>query len=357
MELKFDNTKEYAIALEGGGAKGAYQVGVWKALREAGIKIKAVSGTSVGALNGAMMCMDSFEQALDIWSNMRLSHVVAVDEANEEELRKLVAGKAELGDVHELLIQAKDILKNRGLDIAPLRQMVDSLADEDKIRNSPVEFFVTTVSLSDMKAMDVKLNGLSHSEICNMLIASAYHPTFRLERLGGKHYADGGLVDNLPILPLVKNGYKDIIAVRIPGLGLERHFKLPKDVNVSYIDTSKDLGAVLNFDKSQSERNLKIGYFDAQKLLYGFYGKDYYIDCTMSEREALEFLTGHCLQKGMSLRKLYEKELPKLSKKLGSEKDDYYQLFIAALEAMAEEKNIEQLAVYTDRELIQKTCA
>ncbi|MBQ7895822.1 MAG: patatin-like phospholipase family protein, partial [Oscillospiraceae bacterium] len=55
MKLKLDHTKEYALALEGGGAKGAYQIGVWQALREAGIKIKAVAGTSVGALNGAMM--------------------------------------------------------------------------------------------------------------------------------------------------------------------------------------------------------------------------------------------------------------------------------------------------------------
>ena len=54
MELKLDRNKTYGLALEGGGAKGAYQIGAWKALREAGIRFSAVSGTSVGALNGAM---------------------------------------------------------------------------------------------------------------------------------------------------------------------------------------------------------------------------------------------------------------------------------------------------------------
>ena len=49
MELKIDPSKTYAIALEGGGAKGAYQIGVWKALEEAGIRYNAVSGSSVGA--------------------------------------------------------------------------------------------------------------------------------------------------------------------------------------------------------------------------------------------------------------------------------------------------------------------
>ena len=50
MELKIDNSKIYAVALEGGGAKGAYEIGVWKALSEAGIKYNAVSGTSVGSM-------------------------------------------------------------------------------------------------------------------------------------------------------------------------------------------------------------------------------------------------------------------------------------------------------------------
>ena len=354
MELKLDKTKEYALALEGGGAKGAYQIGVWQALREAGIKIKAVAGTSVGALNGAMICMDNFELAMDIWRNMRLSRVVAVDEANEEELRKLVAGEAEFSDVHELLSQAKDILKKRGLDIAPLRQLVYELADEEKMRNSPVEFFITTVNLSDMKTMDVKLNGLGKEEIANMLIASAYHPTFRQEKLGGKHYADGGLVDNLPIYPLVQAGYKDIIAVRIPGFGMERRFKLPKDVQLHYVDTVHDLGAILNFDSRQSKRNLLIGRLDGMKLLYGLEGREYYIERTLSEGEALEKLV-EWYGKDCSLRQLFEKELPKIARKLDAGREDYYQLFIAALEEKAEAWGIEKLEVYKDTELIEKT--
>ena len=44
-----------AVVLSGGGSKGAYQIGVWKALRQLNIKYEIVAGTSVGALNGAMM--------------------------------------------------------------------------------------------------------------------------------------------------------------------------------------------------------------------------------------------------------------------------------------------------------------
>ena len=80
MKLQLDNTKIYAIALEGGGAKGAYQIGVWKALDEAGIKFNAVSGTSVGALNGALMCMGDLEKAIALWCDIRLSDIINMDE-------------------------------------------------------------------------------------------------------------------------------------------------------------------------------------------------------------------------------------------------------------------------------------
>lgn len=49
MEPVIDLSKEYGLVLEGGGAKGAYQIGAWKALKEVGVRIRAVAGTSVGA--------------------------------------------------------------------------------------------------------------------------------------------------------------------------------------------------------------------------------------------------------------------------------------------------------------------
>ena len=58
MELKFDISKTYALALEGGGARGAYQIGAYEALTEAGVKVNAAAGTSVGALNGAMIAKE-----------------------------------------------------------------------------------------------------------------------------------------------------------------------------------------------------------------------------------------------------------------------------------------------------------
>ena len=353
MELKLDINKSYAIALEGGGAKGAYEVGVWKALDEAGIKYNAVAGTSVGALNGAMMAMRDLNGAIDAWWNIRLSDIVDVNEGKEDEMLRLFAGEADMTDIQEILPHALDIIKNRGLDVSPLRRWVNRLADTAAIKNSDVELFVSTIALSDKKGVTVKVNELPEEEMCDMLLASAYHPSFRLERLGGKYYTDGGFFDSLPIFPLVERGYKDIIAVCLPGAGIHRLFIPPKDVNITYIDTEDDLGGVLSFDAANSRRNMEIGYMDAKRVLYGLAGKRYYIEKTMDERSSLNKLIDCFYKNGSDLRHLTEKELPRLADRLDVDKGSYHDILIAHLEKLAKSRGLERMRIYTDAELTE----
>lgn len=352
MELKIDNSKTYAIALEGGGAKGGYEIGVWQALDEAGIKYNAVSGTSVGALNGGLMAMRDLPRAIDAWNNMKLGKVIELDEEQEENLSRAFNGDIGLDDVQRLIPEALEIIKNRGLDVAPLRAWVREVVDAKAIKESDVELYIATVSITDRKALEVKVNDLPEDQICDMLLASAYHPTFKLEKLGGKFYTDGGFVDTLPLHALVTNGYKDIIAVRIPGIGHNRRFKMPDDVNVTYIATNADLGGVLNFDAEQSRRDMAIGYLDAKRVLYGLYGKHYYIERSMTDRGALNMLLDS-LETGVNLRQFCERDLPRVARHLDAE-GDYYELLIAVLEDAAEKQNIDNMRIYKDTELVAK---
>lgn len=352
MELKIDNSKTYAIALEGGGAKGGYEIGVWQALDEAGIKYNAVSGTSVGALNGGLMAMRDLPRAIDAWNNMKLGKVIELDEEQEENLSRAFNGDIGLDDVQRLIPEALEIIKNRGLDVAPLRAWVREVVDAKAIKESDVELYIATVSITDRKAVEVKVNDLPEDQICDMLLASAYHPTFKLEKLGGKFYTDGGFVDTLPLHALVTNGYKDIIAVRIPGIGHNRRFKMPDDVNVTYIATNADLGGVLNFDAEQSRRDMAIGYLDAKRVLYGLYGKHYYIERSMTDREALNMLLDS-LETGMNLRQFCERDLPRVARHLDAE-GDYYELLIAVLEDAAAKQDIDNMRIYKDTELVAK---
>ena len=352
MELKIDNSKTYAIALEGGGAKGGYEIGVWQALDEAGLKYNAVSGTSVGALNGGLMAMRDLPRAIDAWNNMKLGKVIELDEEQEENLSRAFNGDIGLDDVQRLIPEALEIIKNRGLDVAPLRAWVREVVDAKAIKESDVELYIATVSITDRKALEVKVNDLPEDQICDMLLASAYHPTFRLEKLGGKFYTDGGFVDTLPLHALVTNGYKDIIAVRIPGIGHNRRFKMPDDVNVTYIATNADLGGVLNFDAEQSRRDMAIGYLDAKRVLYGLYGKHYYIERSMTDREALNMLLDS-LETGVNLRQFCERDLPRVARHLDAE-GDYYELLIAVLEDAAAKQDIDNMRIYKDTELVAK---
>ena len=352
MELKIDNSKTYAVALEGGGAKGGYEIGVWQALDEAGIKYNAVSGTSVGALNGGLMAMRDLPRAIDAWNNMKLGKVIEIDEEQEANLSRAFNGDIGLDDVQRLIPEALEIIKNRGLDVAPLRAWVREVVDAKAIKESDVELYIATVSITDRKALEVKVNDLPEDQICDMLLASAYHPTFKLEKLGGKFYTDGGFVDTLPLHALVTNGYKDIIAVRIPGIGHNRRFKMPDDVNVTYIATNADLGGVLNFDAEQSRRDMAIGYLDAKRVLYGLYGKHYYIERSMTDREALNMLLDS-LETGVNLRQFCERDLPRVARHLDAE-GDYYELLIAVLEDAAAKQDIDNMRIYKDTELVAK---
>lgn len=176
MKLQLDPGRPYAIALEGGGAKGAYQIGAWRALREVGIRFHAVSGTSVGALNGALMVMGDLEKATEIWENIRFSQIMDVKDEDMKNLLSLNLKDIDWKAQWEFL---KKTLSNRGLDVTPLRQWVEELVDEEAIRNSETEFYIQTFSLTDRKELELRAKDLKKpGEIADMLLASAYFPAF-----------------------------------------------------------------------------------------------------------------------------------------------------------------------------------
>jgi predicted acylesterase/phospholipase RssA len=213
MQLKLDPSISYALALEGGGARGSYQIGAWKALREAGIRIGAVAGTSVGALNGALIVMGDEPRAEELWKSIRFSKVMDVD---DEEMRRLVKGDLRGLDLRTTASMLKSVLDNRGLDVKPLYDWMREVVNEDAIRTSDVELYIVTYSLTDHREMELRARDLPAGSIVDMLLASAYLPVFRNEKLGGKRYADGGVRDVLPLHTLVENGCEDIIALRSP---------------------------------------------------------------------------------------------------------------------------------------------
>ena len=376
MERQLDLSKEYGLVLEGGGAKGAYQIGAWQALREEGVKIKGISGVSVGALNGALICMDDLDKAREIWENISYSQVMDVDDAKMD---SIVRGDLKNINLNEVIQDGLKLIRDKGMDVTPLKNLIARVCNEDVIRQSPIDLYIVTYSLSDRQLLDINVKDVPEGLIGDMLLASAYLPAFKREPLHGKRYIDGGVQDRVPLDSLIKRGYHDIIVLRIYGFGVEKRIRIPEDVQVTDIAPRKNLGGVLEFDSARSRRNMKLGYYDAKRVIYGLAGNEYYLDMELSEGEAYErliemalcydrwaqdhpeeavqaFASLHKEEETVSrLRRVNEEILPNAGRRLCHTKNwTYCSLYIALLEQTAVALRISRYRIYTEEELLHK---
>lgn len=342
--------------LEGGGAKGSYQVGAWKALKELGIEINGVAGTSVGALNGAMIVQGDFEKAYEIWSNITPSSIIKIDDKLFEKIKNLDVTP---DNIQIFIKNLKEILKNKGLDISPLRKLISRHIFEDKVRNSGIDFGIVTVSISELKPLELFLEDIPEGKLNDYLIASASLPVFKLEKVDGKLFLDGGFFDNLPINLLVSRGYKDIIAIRLYGMGRNRKVN-KKGLNITYINPSDNLGGTLDFTTERAQENLNMGYFDTLRVLKRYKGKkyciisnykeDYFLNLLLKidEKNVMDIANKLGLPESIPYRRLLlEKIIPKLTEILDLENTaTYEELVIAVLEKAASQSNIDRYRIY-----------
>lgn len=345
MKPVIDLTKEYGIVLEGGGAKGAYQIGAWKALEEAGVKIKGIAGTSVGALNGALMCMGDYDNAQAVWENISYSKVMDVD---DEVMGKFFGGELSFREAFELTSQA---MKDGGVDVTPLRELIATHMDAKKIYESPIDLYILTFCMDELQEMDIDVKELPAEDIPDLLLASAYiFPLFKNEKIHGKMFIDGGAINNVPLSSLVERGYEDIIVIRIYGIGREKKVKIPEETKVYKIAPRVNLGNIIDFNARKSCANLRIGYYDTMRMIYGLSGSIYYIDEDCTQQEALERLC--CFYTGDSLRKFVEITLPGVAHelKLGP-RWTYKELYLGVLEAAAKVCKVPKYRIYALDEL------
>ena len=164
------------------------------------------------------------------------------------------------------------------------------------------------------------------------------------------------MFDSFPLHALIENGYKNIIGVKLPGKGIERPLRIPKDVSVTIIEPVVSIGKSLAFDAERAKYLMKLGYFDTKKALYGLYGKKYYVKRTLSDRNALDWLLDRYERDDAPdkpLRTLVEEEIPGIAKRLGERTGNYYEIMIAMLEEEAEARKVEPFVIRNDLELMR----
>lgn len=342
------------LALEGGGAKGAYHMGVVKAYFEEGYHFDGIVGTSIGALNGAIIAQGDFDIGYQWWQQMDNSFLFDIEQA---QIQKILNRKIDKAVLSYLFSKISDIIENRGLDTKKIRETLDAIIVEDKLRKSPIDFGLVTVSVSDFKPMELYKEDIPYGKLVSYLMASANLPLFKIEPMEGKFYIDGGFYDNCPINLLIRKGYKEIIAVRTLGMGLKRKLE-DQNVNVINIIPSEDLGRILNFDQNLIQTNLKRGYLDAMRVIKGLKGRKYYFQPVDDELIFQSLLSIpdeaiYEIKKIMHLpdmepkRLLFEKILPVFSRKLGfSSAASHQDILLGILEFYAEELGVEKYRIW-----------
>lgn len=252
-----------AIALGAGGARGAYQIGAWKALRELGVDYDIVVGSSIGSVNGVAMVQDDYDLALDLWKNISVDKIFAGDVDLDFEPQDII------GSTEKLVSLLINILTNKGLDISPFLDLLNDIVDEDKVRASAREFGIVALRVPLIKGMEITKEKMKVGYMAKYILASSSaFPVFPVCEVDGNKYIDGGYYDSLPINFARNLGAEEVVAIDV-SLSTTHEEELSSN-DVIYIKSAWSLGPFLDFDNESIMRNMDLGYNDTMKA-YGKY--------------------------------------------------------------------------------------
>jgi NTE family protein len=260
------------LVLEGGGARGSYQVGALKAFKKRKIKFDGVVGTSIGSINGVFVVTGDYKKLENVWKSVSLKSLFEID---EDIILSIKSGKYSKDLIKSGVTFLLKIFKDKGMDTTNLKNLLNENINEEKFRKSAIDYGLATYNLTDRKPIKIYKNNIKEGKLAEYVLASAYYPSFKFEKIiDDKFYIDGGLFDRCPIDMLIDKGYDDIYIVRA------HHNKLliPKKENLSIkiIASKKSLGSIILFNRDTIQKNIKLGYYDTLRAIDKLDGNDYY---------------------------------------------------------------------------------
>ncbi|WP_182425558.1 patatin-like phospholipase family protein [Dielma fastidiosa] len=272
-----------AFVLAGGGSKGAYEIGFYKAIQELGIQPDIVTGTSIGALIGCMIAQNDYEEAVRLWENMDITQVMNNGISVSMNIDSLVTQR------NRVVPFFKQFIHDKGADITPLKEMIIRLSDQERLLASPIDFGLVTVEYPSLKPVQITKHEMAPDTLKDYLIASAScYPAFPAHVMDGKEYVDGGYYDNLPVRLAMKMGADELVLVDLNHKKIihEEYLHRP---NIKYIIPSQDLGNFLDFDRENLDRRIQLGYLDTMKAFNAYDGFVYTYIQRRTDAAAIRF--------------------------------------------------------------------
>ena len=322
-----------ALVLAGGGARGSYQVGVWRALMELDWHPQIITGTSVGSLNGAMFVLDLYEVARDMWLTIRSKDVMELPEEN-----------ADLSALHSFL---RSVVKAGGMDVSPLEEIVERVLDEDALRRADIRFGLVTVEQRGLKPRELPLEQIPEGRVKDYLMASAAcFPALQARDIDGVKFLDGGYSDNMPTGLAKDMGAEELVCVDLEGVGITRPnlTGLPTTMIRSYWE----LGDILHFDPDTARRNMELGYYDTLRAFGRLRGCAYAVDNGPESSADAEAFRSRFDAVQKMVRDKYPVTLTADAALLLSKMKD---TALAPLETVAEDVGVDPAQYYTTRSL------
>ncbi len=188
-----------ALVLSGGGGRGAYEAGVAKACAERDFHFDWIVGTSIGALNAALVGQNDLDILESMWLQIRSNDVYKLPDPGH--LRRVIFGQ-QLGL----------------LNTAPLEQLLRSCISLEKLKAGPSKVGFVTTDLCGLRTKVITSDEIhSQEDLIDVLMASSAIPLlFPPRRLKGEGcWIDGGLVRNTPIQAAINLGATEIYAVLV----------------------------------------------------------------------------------------------------------------------------------------------
>lgn len=155
-----------ALVLSGGGSRGAYEVGAWRALEELGVRFQAVYGASVGAINAALVAQGDRALAEKLWDEIDLKQILATDD-EDFAIDSMISRKR---DVIPFLVENAKHLR---VDTKPLEELIHRHLNESAVRASGMELGMMTVRAPQMQPVGIHLSEMRPGMLGDWILASA----------------------------------------------------------------------------------------------------------------------------------------------------------------------------------------
>lgn len=287
----------YGIVFSGGGGKGAYEIGVWKYLHEIGIdkKIAGISGASVGALNSLLFLQGDYQKAEDLWRHVEQGDFTYINpleylQALFDGISTYAAGPVGLGLLGlKALIQKLQDSPEKIRDVSfsffsqdRLREIIDTYVSEEQVLANLSDKIVYSM-LCDVAtgAYPCCWSKRDFDNIRELVLTSAAMPLgiYPMRQFDGRTCIDGGMVDNIPVRPLMDDFHHIIVIHLQPKGKKEREAWIRSILGLKTADHSfyhvypsrtehmSSLWDTMAVNPEITQYRLELGYQDAKEQL------------------------------------------------------------------------------------------